>query len=150
MTLISKRSPKSLNTRSIGRSVYIVLLFLFFLGCSIYFVLPQRALDSSGRRITGTVTNVYVGDKGRMYVEYSFQVGAQTYSGRCNVRTSDYRRDQVGGPVAVTYLPDRPEVSRIEPSNAALNAYLFFWAVLAGSGIAAIAVAGDAIRRRIG
>jgi len=83
-----------------------------------------------------------------MIVIYRFQVGSKTYTHRCNVRGSDYQKGQIGGPVTVTYLPDRPEVSRAEPSNDASSAYWSLWVEGIGFGLAVILCAVEIVRRR--
>jgi hypothetical protein len=109
------------------------LCMLGFLIWSISLVFPQRALDTSGHKTMGILTNFDVGSHGVLFVTYRYQVDNQTFTNRSNVRADGFRSEQIGRPVTVTYLPDRPTVSRTEPSNEAFSAYFGLWVAGGGS-----------------
>jgi len=92
---------------------------MFFGGIVPDYFRANRLL-SEGRVVTAQVTGTYVRSKGGRYADYSFQVGPTTYTGR-----SPFKGDpSYHGPVAVTYLPDDPHYSYIDPQAKATNAKL--------------------------
>lgn len=138
MTVISPKSPVPPTGRMPwGFYALLTAVLLAFLGLSLCFVLPQRALDRSGRTTTGTLAYVSCGKT--FCVTYSYRVGNQTFTHQNAVDGHYFEDARAGDPLTVTYLPSRPALSRPEASTDAASGYVMLW----GSGIFGVLVLGS-------
>lgn len=72
----------------------------------------QQAIDASGKRTTGEVTDVEKKGSKAYILTYRFPVNGKTYSHRSRVSRDDYENPSVGDAIQLDYLPNDPEVSR--------------------------------------
>ena len=88
-------------------------------------VLQQRALDSRGVTVRGTVVGLYHsgGKGGHTDATYQFEAGGVTYQGKCGVTYPFYRSVSFGDSIPVTYLPESPRTSRCAESTEYRKAY---------------------------
>jgi hypothetical protein len=147
MNMISHKSPlPPIERISWGLHVLLTAMALVFLGVSLCCVLPQRALDSSGRTTTGTIA--YVSRSKTVCVTYTYKVGNQTFTHQNAVDGYYFQGARSGDSLNVTYLPNRPSLSRPEASTDAAAGYMMLWGT-GIFGILVLAILGTDIGKRV-
>jgi hypothetical protein len=104
----------------------------------------SAALLDHGDRTTGQVTEIYVGRRDTT-IDYQFSAGNLPYSGVTSAGRSDGSSYRVGQAVPVTYLPEDPSKSSLDPERLGRNATYFkviapLLTLLLGPGLIAYAV----------
>jgi hypothetical protein len=87
-------------------------------------VLKELHLQSAGQTVTGTVTYIQGGGKGRPSIGYTYHVDGVFYAAVEDVRQGFARTQGVGETLTITYLPSDPKVSCIEDAEATTG---YFW-----------------------
>ncbi len=76
----------------------------------------ESALGDHGRTVTGVIAGKSIGssDSGMTYrIAYEFTVNGQPQHGSSSIALFDYQQAEVGQPVTITYLPERPSTNRL-------------------------------------
>jgi hypothetical protein len=154
---MSTNEPSAINrwlatipVSSIGW-VFLVSGLLFWVGGAYYTVTSlahDRSLEEQGRTADGTVLEKTVRTTierkaGRRshegstretsyLVAFRFSTLGETISGKVEVDKDVWDRLQENGPIKVTYLPDEPEIHRVEGQDADFQIWKLFIAVGGG------------------
>ena len=141
---------------------YALVLFLIFVGMGVYTVRGGQAaleryrlLDTRGQAASGQVTGKSMtGSKNTRYLlDYTFtDAGGARRDGVSPVSSSVYYATQTGGPVSVTYLPDRKNVATIGQSvgkrDAQTDVHAGYFLIVLGCALASFLALVPFLARR--